>query len=211
LHETPYEKRALIISPEAGNFTAAEFDPGDWKPTYPSVMFANLTDLDAFWATRVILSFTEDDLRSIVETAEYDGPTTVNYIVRTLLDRRRALAAHWLQRTDALEAFAVRNDANGVVLGFKDLMVDQKMVSANSAGYQFQVTGEGFQSAKQSVKRPEIRIDRAVLAAATERGASTVEVRIWPHRRGFKSEPVRVSFDWHPNVETPSVRRISRG
>ena len=62
IHESANEKRALVLSPEVGSFTAAEFHPGKWKPTFASVMFSNMTDLDAFWATRVMLSFTREDL-----------------------------------------------------------------------------------------------------------------------------------------------------
>ena len=69
LYESPNEKTARIISSEIGSFTSDDFDPGSWKQTYPSVMFSNLTDLDAFWATRVVLSFTEDDLKSISKPA----------------------------------------------------------------------------------------------------------------------------------------------
>ena len=75
IHESANEKVADLISSEVGSFTSHDFDPGNWKPTFPSVMFSNLTDLDAFWAVRVILSFHEDDLRQIVRTAEYSDPS----------------------------------------------------------------------------------------------------------------------------------------
>src|SRR5205814_9507292 len=92
LRTSPNEKTARILSPEIGNFTSDDFDPATWKQTFPSVMFDNMTDQDAYWATRVILSFTEQELRSMIETGEYSNPKTVDYILRTLLERRQMVA-----------------------------------------------------------------------------------------------------------------------
>jgi hypothetical protein len=213
LYKSGNEKRALIISPEVGSFTAAEFDPGNWKPSYASVLFNNMTDLDAFWATRVMLSFTEDDLRNIVETAEYSSAATNNYILQTLLERRRMVAGYWLKKVDALSDFAVRSSGDGVAVTFKDLLVDQKLVGPDSANYSYQIRGAKYTSVKRTVQRPEIQIDRETLGAAVERGVmnTTLEVRIWTNRKDFTADPVRVYFDWNPARDSFPVRRISRG
>jgi hypothetical protein len=212
IHESGNEKRALILSPEIGSFTAAEFNPGKWKPTLPSVMFSNMTDEDAFWATRVILSFTKDELLGIVETAEYDGPTTNNYILQTLFDRRRMVAAYWLPKVDALSKFQIQGTDTGVSLTFKDLLVDQGFVLADSPRYTYQVKGVRYKSQKQTVQHPEIRIDREILSAAIEHGADTpIEISIWPLRPVSNPSPVRIYFDWSPNRQKFSIRRISRG
>src|SRR5215510_13634576 len=129
LYESPNEKRARIISPEIGNFSS-DFEPGSWKQTFPSVMFDNLTDLDAFWATRVILSFSDEDLRSIIETGEYADPYTGKYILRTLGERRQLLAQYWLSKVDALSDFSIARTSEGVRLAFHDLMVDQRLIEA---------------------------------------------------------------------------------
>jgi hypothetical protein len=77
------------------------------------MMFDNLTDIDAFWAARVILSFTKEDLRNIIKTAEYSDPMTNEYILRTLWERRQMVAHHWLAKTDALSDFSVRPFGQG--------------------------------------------------------------------------------------------------
>jgi hypothetical protein len=213
VHESDNEKRALILSPEAGSFTAAEFDPGNWKPTFPKVMFSNMTSTDAYWATRVILAFTPEDLRSIIKTAEYSLPTTDNYILETLLARRTMIARYWLPKSDALSEFRVENDAEGVAFKFKDLLVEQGLVAAGSVRYSYQVKGGRFKSKKLASMLPEIRIDRAVLGAALEHGAADrlIEVRIWAHRDDSTPQPVSVYFDWNPKGGAGSVRRIARG
>jgi hypothetical protein len=213
IFESANEKRALIISPEVGNFTAVGFNPGAWKPTFPSVMLENMTDLDAFWATRVMLSFSESDLRNIVETAEYSQPTSMNYMVQTLLERRKMVARYWLNKVDGLSDFAIRPTAEGVALSFKDLMVDEQFLLSELTNYTYQVKGANYKSAKATVQRPEIRIDREMLSAAIEhpRPDGLIEISIWPSRRVSNPEPVRVYFDWSPNRDTFTVRRIARG
>jgi hypothetical protein len=212
LYESPNEKRARIISPEIGNFTNDDFDPGNWKPTFPSIMFDNLTDVDAFWATRVILSFTEGDLRNIIQTAEYSDPKTNEYILRTLWERRQIVARHWLQKSDALSDFSVRPFDQGVRLTFRDLMFDHALAFMDFTEYTYQVRGKDYKSPKKTVTSREITIDRATLGAATEHGSedSPVEVSIWTHRRNFTSEPVKVYFDWSPDRQELRIRRIAR-
>jgi hypothetical protein len=213
LYTSPNEKTARIISPEIGNFTSDDFKPGSWKQTYPSVMFSNLTDLDAFWATRVVLSFSEDDLRTIIETGEYDDQRTRTYLLQTLLERRQKLVRYWLEKVDALSDFSVARTNDGISLTFRDLMAGYQLPIAPASTYSYQVRGKNYKSSKQTIDRPEIRIDRQILAAAIERVPSDtpVEVDIWTHRGDFTSEVVKIFFDWSPNRDKFTIRRITRG
>jgi hypothetical protein len=212
-YESPNEKRAHVISPEIGNFTSYEFDPGSWKQTYSSVMFDNMTDEDAFWATRVILSFNEGDLRSIIETAEYSDPQTNDYMLRTLLDRQRMVARYWLAKTDALSDFSIQRTTNGVNLTFTDLMVANRLGSSNLTTYTYQVKGKYYRSKKKTITQREIGIDRETLGAAIEHAPpnTPIEVMIWTNRTKTISKPVKVYFNWDPSLDIFSVRRISRG
>ena len=212
LYGSANEKRARIISPEIGNFTTDDFDPGDWKPTYPSIMFDNLTDIDAFWAARVILSFTKEELRNIIQTAEYSDPMANEYMLRTLWERRQIVAHHWLGKTDALSDFSVRPLGQGVALTFHDLIVEHALALIDFTEYTYQVKGKNYKSSKMTVSSREITIDRETLGAATEHGLTDtpVEVSIWTHRRDFTSEPVKVYFNWSPDRQQLTIRRIDR-
>ena len=213
LYTAPDEKVAMIISPEIGNFTSTDFDPENWKQTYPAIVFDNLTHQDAFWATRVILSFSEDELRSIIEAGRYKDPKTVDYILRTLLERREKLARAWLSKVDALTDFSVHPATDGVALGFRDLMVDNKLAHADATEYQYEIRGASYKSGKRITGHREIVISRSELAAAIEKSNpnSLVEVVIWTRRENSTSEPVHVTFDWSPTREGSTIRRISRG
>jgi len=213
LRKSPNEKTARILSPEIGNFSSDDFDPATWKQTFPSVMFDNMTDQDAFWATRVILSFTEPELRSMIETGEYSNPRTVDYILRTLLERRQMVARTWLLKVDGLADFSIRPSADGLALTFHDLMLDNSLAYDRFTQYTYEIKGPHYKSGKQTTSRPEIAIDRATLAAAIERGGNDapVEITIWTSRHDSILDPVKVYLDWSPNRESPVIRRVSRG
>jgi hypothetical protein len=207
------EKHGVMISPEVGMFTAKDFDPEHWKQTYPAIMFDNMTDQDAFWATRIILSFTEPELRSIVQTGEYTDPRDAEYIVQTLLERRRMVARSWLSKVDALANFAVRPVTEGMALTFRDLMIDNDLAQPATTSYTFQIKGRHYKSEKRVVQRQEILLDRAALGAARERdgGGAPIQLTIWTNRGGAPSLPVNIYLDWPSPAETASIVRISRG
>ena len=185
-----------------------------WKPIFPSVMFSNLTDEDAFWATRVILEFSEADLKSIIETAEYSDAKTKEYILATLLRRRQMVAQYWLGKVGGLSDFSISRSGDGVRVRFRDLVSDQKRAATDTGTeYIYEVKGQHYESSRRTAKASEIIIERAVLSEALEHApaAMPIEVAIWTHRRDFTSPLVRIYFDWSPNRDALTIRRIARG
>jgi hypothetical protein len=211
--KSPEEKQGVVISPAVAMFTSDDFDPEAWSPTYPIVAFDNMTPEDAFWATRIILSFTEPELRSIVETARYSNPNDTGYVLQTLLERRAIVARHWLKKVDALADFSIRPTDGGIALAFHDLMVDSKTTDPAATDYTYRVKSSHYSSEWKTTRNPQIVLDRAILAAAIEREGldPMIEISIRTNRHGSSSDPVKVYFDWNPTGSSPRIRRVSRG
>jgi hypothetical protein len=188
LYVTPDEKSAPLVFPEVGIFSAMDFDPGHWKPSFPVVPFENITRGDAFWATRVILSFSEDDLVNIVKTAEYSNPMVTDYMLKVLLERRQIVARYWLRKVNPIGGLALGAEAGGPVLQFKDLAADADL--AGPAEYRYEMTvspngeGDGLRDHGTTT------LTRIPLGKAP--GAETV-VRIWTTRDNHSSTPVSIS------------------
>src|SRR5438093_5777710 len=144
-------------------------------------MFDNLTDRDALWAMRIILSFTESEIRSMVETGEYLDPKDTSYIIQTLLERRRILAKYWLNKVDALSEFSIQPAMNGVLLAFRDLMVDCKLADASSTRYIYEIRSPHFRSAKKTTSGARIFFDRPELGTAMEQSlkSAPIQISIW--------------------------------
>ena len=101
-----------------GHFEARSFQPREWRPEYPNPAFARCDAMDAFWAARQIVSFTQPELRAIVETAAYTDSSTTGYLLRTLQRRQEKIAEAYLFHGGGLDRFAVRQGR----LTFADLL-----------------------------------------------------------------------------------------
>lgn len=93
--------------PSVGHFESDFFQPERWKSEYPNPAFLRMDDADAFWAARIVARFTDEDVRALVQEGGLSDPEAEDYLYRTLLKRRDKIVAHWLTRTNPLDAFSV--------------------------------------------------------------------------------------------------------
>jgi hypothetical protein len=91
--------------PSIGNFESKYFDPEKWKPEYPNSAFSNMTDQDAYWAARIVMGFTEEEIRAIVKTGQFTDPDAEDYMVATLVERRNKIGRAWLTRVSSFDDF----------------------------------------------------------------------------------------------------------
>src|SRR6185295_11735308 len=96
---------------------------------------------------------------SIVKTAEYTNPKVADYIVQTLMERRRQIAVHWLDDVNPIAGFAVENGSDGVVLKFDDLLAKHDL--ADRAEYRYEIAGER-RGEKISTSSPLIPLGQAL-------------------------------------------------
>jgi hypothetical protein len=105
--------------PEVGRFESEFFQANSWKPEYPNPAFANMDVEDAFWATRLMMMFTDSDIRAIVRVGSFTDRKAEEYIAQTLIKRRDKIGNYWLRQVSSLDGFRV---ADGILL-FEDLLV----------------------------------------------------------------------------------------
>ena len=66
-----------------------------------------MTDRDAFWAAKIIMRFTPEELRAIVETGQFSDPREEEYFLEVLIERQRKTAREYLNRLNPLDEFEV--------------------------------------------------------------------------------------------------------
>jgi len=96
--------------PSIGNFEATYFDPEEWKPEYPNPAFLNMTNQDAYWAAKIVMSFSETDIRAIVRSGELSDPEDEEYLVQVLIERRNKIGATWLTRLSSFDEFELTDE-----------------------------------------------------------------------------------------------------
>jgi len=91
--------------PQIGRFEAKHFHPQHWKPEYPNPAFERMLPADALWATRIVMQFTDEMIREIVEVGELEHRAAETYLVETLIRRRDKIIQYYLSKTNPLIDF----------------------------------------------------------------------------------------------------------
>jgi len=133
---TPWETIEVEVPyPAAGYFRADVFKPGRWVPTHPLPPFENMTLRDAFWGAKQVMSFSDEDIRTIVATGEYTNPKAEEYVAKTLIARREKIGRYWFAKINPLDRFKAEIKNDSLRLSFDDLAVNSKLVDASSHQY----------------------------------------------------------------------------
>jgi hypothetical protein len=110
----------------AGRIESKTFDPECWKSNYPNPAFLSRRPDDEYWAAKIALAFSDDDIRALVETAEYSDSRVVDYLAATLAERRDKIGRTCFSKVLPLDNFKM---SNGELL-FEDLAVKHKFAPA---------------------------------------------------------------------------------
>ncbi len=224
LHVEPHEKRPAMISPGVGYFDSDLFSPGDYAFIVPNPAFQRMTETDAFWGSKVVMSFSDQDIRDIVSTGDFSDPADAEYLARILIERRDKTGRYWFGKVNPLDRFRFQQQKDGKwYLGFDDLAVDAGFESADSTRYRFELTGRGNNQARTYYSSEPRLLFETDLVQAVERHRSktahlTEENKMVSLRitKGGKSgsnwnKPVNVFvYSPWPDGDPPEVIAIER-
>jgi len=138
-----YKRRWLdapeTVYPSIGYIESDLFDPANWKPNYPIPAFQNLTNIDAYWATRIVMSFSDEQIRAAVETGELSNKEAEEYLVNTLIERRDKIGRYWYRQVNPLDEFVMEGEMERRRLYFEDLAVNAGFADLSKTTYKFQL------------------------------------------------------------------------
>ena len=116
-----------------GRWESTFYAPQDWRNDYPNPAFVRMTDRDAFWAARIIMRFTREELAAIVETGQISDPDAAEYFLDTLIERQHKSARYYMDRLNPIDEF----DVTGEGLRFVNLSEHYGFAEPGTT-YQFQ-------------------------------------------------------------------------
>lgn len=134
-----------VHSPATGRYSARGFNPAKWKGNFPLVAFEEMTARDAFWAVQIIASFTPEQIRAAVETAEFSNPSDAEYLTTEIIRRQRIIVNKYAHQRSGLANFRVERAGNTDVLAFTDyrLMYNDERAYARFGGYAYRLQSVG--------------------------------------------------------------------
>jgi hypothetical protein len=124
-----------IVHPAVGYIDVEHYRPAAWKPNYPTVAFDNMTTLDGFWAARIVMSFTDEQIRAAVRAGRFSDPKAAETLASILIARRDKLAMHWLEQASPLAHFSVSGDR----LSFENLSVKHGYAASDEFEYRYSI------------------------------------------------------------------------
>lgn len=150
-----------IPDPSVGYFRADVFKPGRWVSAHPLPAFENMTLRDAFWGAKQVMSFTDEDIRAIVETGELSNKSAEEYLIRTLIERRDKIGRYWFSKIPPLDRFEVDRHGKQIKLTFSDLGTDFEIFDPGKAEYRYVVETVDTKNRLDEgrVSTPEIRFE----------------------------------------------------
>jgi hypothetical protein len=90
----PYAARGAQYS-EAVGYLDNNFRPDRYRPNYPNMAWAEMTEEDARWAAGVIAGYSDKQIRTAVDLARYARPEDADYVYKTLLARRQRIVDYY--------------------------------------------------------------------------------------------------------------------
>src|SRR5215831_2732722 len=95
--------------PAVGHLEADVFEPERWKSDYPNPAFLSRLPDDEYWGAKQVMAFSNDDIRTIVESGRFSDPRAVDYLTTTLAARRDKIGRTFFSKLLPLDNFRVEN------------------------------------------------------------------------------------------------------
>ena len=144
IYRRPWEIEPEIKYPSIGNFSSKNFKPKSYLYILPNPAFANATNLDEYWGAKLVISFTDDQIKAAVAEGQYSNPEAAEYLVKTLIARRDIVGRTWFSKMNTLDKFELREAADGRQnLCFVDLAVETGLESADEVEYRYDLWHDG--------------------------------------------------------------------
>lgn len=168
----PWEVPLRMAFPAVGYFESDYFDPERWRPTYPNPAFLQTTLRDAYWGAKIVTSFTDDDIDTIVQTGGFTDPRAERYVAAVLKARRDKIGRYYFSLVNPLDHFELmEGSGTDLVLTFENLAVLRGYAPSPTAIYRYSVRrrvrfGVGSEVIPQQVvTQSRITIPRAMSTA----------------------------------------------
>lgn len=190
LWRRPFEGTPYYGIPGVGMFDVQHFSPDRWKAHAPYMPFNYKDAQDMFWASKVIMKFSRDQIRTAVEQGKFEDPRAIDYLTDILVARQRKAARHWFSQVAPLDNFMTAEQ--GTTLCFDDLLLKYDLVPGAAAittytasaydydgkylGARVQATGISNDNGRACLSGLEVgtgQDDYTILRIDTQRGLTT--------------------------------------
>lgn len=205
----PYDKLADVKYPSVGLFQAEYFEPMKYKFNRPNPAFERMTKRDGYWAAKLIMSLTDDQLWAAVEQGQYSNPEAAKYLHETMIARRNKVGRYWFDRLAPLDQFKLSKASdNKYELCFIDLAVESGLEDASNTTYFYQTLLDGKKSGNKTETGNCVKIDLSEIVEGKKAGQLAFQFSLKKNNEMSKTVTAHLQFDISKNlVELIGIER----
>ncbi|MDZ7720515.1 MAG: hypothetical protein U5K72_16995 [Balneolaceae bacterium] len=181
-----------IPYPSVGYFRSDVFKPGRWVSAHPLPAYENMTLRDAFWGAKQVMSFTDENIRAIVETGDLSSQKAEEYLIKTLIERRDKIGKYWFRKINPIDKFKVERNEDKIILEFTDLGTEKGLFEKKSTKYRYSLKSKGGQVFAENEETGSTRFTHTVSAPAADEPRVLI-YEIVTFRDGVETEERKVT------------------
>ncbi|MGH8016357.1 MAG: hypothetical protein ACREBV_09215, partial [Candidatus Zixiibacteriota bacterium] len=135
----PWENGGGVEYPSVGYFESKIFEPNKFDPIMPNPAFEEMTYRVAFWGAKIVMSFSEEDLKAILAAGQYSDPQAEAYLLKTLQQRQDKIGRYWFSKVNPLDNFEYSVSSDGMSFRFEDLAVKYGFENDAGTNYKYSI------------------------------------------------------------------------
>lgn len=213
-YEDPWDYTDSMHYESIGWFESEVFDPEKWVAVYPNPASENMTYRDAYWGSKIVMAFTDEDIEAIVKTGNLSDLKAERYLIETLIKRRNKIVSYWFSKVNPLDEFHVENSgSDGYIFRFTDMALRAGVVEPDGNKYTVRVTN----LRDNTVSKIKLADDNSFLLPSTRKSNGTlpdfeIEIRTQRGTQDLFSKAVGINIVYREKrkeYEVISIRRES--
>lgn len=135
----PWQYAEPYKYPSIGYFESKLFEPNKFDPIFPNPAFEQLTLQDAYWGAKIVMAFSDDDLKALINSGYLSDQEAKKYLLKTLKERQEKIGRYWFGKINPLDYPYLKNDENIWKLHFEDLSIKYGL-EKNDAVYEYTIS-----------------------------------------------------------------------
>jgi hypothetical protein len=135
--------------PCIGRYYAEYFEPEKFTFIFPNPAYDELTDRDGYWGAKLVMSFTDEQLRAVVDKAEYPDPEAADILLGNIIERRDKTGRYWFDRVCPLDDFSIELQNENLKLTFTDVAVETGL-QTDPGKYRFSFYHNGMEISRNN-------------------------------------------------------------
>jgi hypothetical protein len=180
-----------------------DYDPEKWDVTWTNPAFAAMTDADAYWAAKIVASFSNDHILAAVGTGGLPSRELERKLAGVIATRRDKIVRYWFGKVSTIEEPVVARQGDGSLrLSFRDLGLEHGAWGAGETVYDWRFEDPARGRRGSGSSQPRTGADQLLEVAWTGPGGQASDgelavLELVTRRPGLAPAPARVFLRWN--------------